>query len=127
MLGVSLHDPQGVRVSHAAAPALDDNDRVILVEEVQLHRLRDAPLDTLVDVLLPVDLGEVGLRLREQEGVDAAIQVAEPRGCRLPRDHENRAYRPILGDEARRVSRGREDDDGAGVQVEGCPYSSHAI
>lgn len=71
VLGVSADDAEGVGVTHAALPALDDDDGIANGQGVELQSTLNAPLDALVNILLPVDLGEVGLGLGEQEGVDA--------------------------------------------------------
>ena len=85
-------------MAHAAAPALDTHDRIALGEHAELDSLADAPLETLVDVLLPVDTAEVGLGLREEEGVDATVEVRVAGGSGVAGDHDNGAYRAVFGD-----------------------------
>lgn len=65
MLGVSLDDSEGVGVTHAALPALDNDNGVTGGEDVELESVVDSPLDSAIDILLPVNLGEVGLGLGE--------------------------------------------------------------
>lgn len=72
---LSRHNTNGVGVAHAAAPALNTHDRVLLVEDTQLQRLADAPLEAAVDVFLPRGLGEVGFLLVEVEGVDTTVEM----------------------------------------------------
>jgi len=62
-------------VAHTAAPALDTNDVVALVDDAKLDAVRNAPLETAVDVLLPDLDVEVWLLLREEEWIDATIEV----------------------------------------------------
>lgn len=62
-------------MAHTSPPALDTDNRVALAQNTELDSVHDAPLETAVDILLPWALLEVGLLLREEEGVDTAIQV----------------------------------------------------
>ena len=68
-------DADGVGVAHAAAPALDTDNTVTFGEDAEFHGLLDAPLQSLVDILLPVDAAEVGFRFREAEWVHTAVEV----------------------------------------------------
>lgn len=118
VLDICLDDPQGVGVTHAALPALDDNKGVALGHNLELQRLGHTPLDAAVDVLLPVDLGEVRLLLVEVEGVDAAVQVTVPGGRGVAGHHEDGADGAVLGEQAGGLARGREDNDTTSVEVQ---------
>lgn len=62
-------------MAHTAAPALNADDVVALVYDAELETVRDTPLETTVDILLPdLDI-EVGLVLGEEEGPDTSVQV----------------------------------------------------
>lgn len=65
----------GVGVALAAAPALDTDDVVALVDDAELETVRDGPLETAVNVLLPDLDVEVGLPLGEEERPDSAVKV----------------------------------------------------
>ena len=62
-------------MAHTTPPALHADDGITLVENTELDRVHDAPLETAVNILLPWGLLEVGLLLGEEEGVDATVQV----------------------------------------------------
>jgi hypothetical protein len=69
------HHTNSVGVAHTAAPSLDTDDGIALVDDAELETVVDGPLETAVDVLLPdLDI-EVGLGLGEVEGPDTAVQV----------------------------------------------------
>lgn len=70
-----MDDANGIRVAFPAAPALDADDLVALVEDLELEGFHDAPLQAAVDVLLPVRGREIGFLLREHERVDAAVEM----------------------------------------------------
>ena len=62
-------------MAHASAPTLNADNRVTRSDDLELEAMLDTPLEALVDILLPdVDV-EVGLFLREEEGIDATIKV----------------------------------------------------
>lgn len=69
------HETERVRVAHSTAPALHAHDRIALVQHTQVDGVLDAPLEATVDVLLPWHLSEVGLRLVEEEGIHATVEV----------------------------------------------------
>lgn len=96
MVDISLDNPQGVGVAHATLPALDNDHSIVGGQDTEVQCLGDTPLDTPVDVLLPVDLGEVGLVLGEVEGINATVQVGVPGGRSVPGDHEDGAHRAVL-------------------------------
>lgn len=123
--GVSADNAQGVGVTHTTLPALDDNDGVALSQGAELDGVGDSPLDTLVDILLPVDSLKVGLLLGIQERVDATIQVAESRGGGASGDHEDGADGAVLGQQAGGVTRGGQDNDTASGKIERGADSSH--
>lgn len=125
MLQISLDDAERVGVAHTALPALDDDEGVARRHDVELQRLRDAPLDAAVDVLLPVDLGEIGLVLREVEWVHAAVQVAVSGGGGVAGDHEDGAHGAVLRQQARGHAGGGQHDDAAGVEVKGRSDGRH--
>lgn len=62
-------------MAHAAAPALDADDVVALVDDAELEAVGDGPLETAVNVLLPDLDVEVGLPLGEEERPDTAVKV----------------------------------------------------
>jgi hypothetical protein len=97
---LSSHDTQSVGVAETTPPALDADDSVALLEHTELESVADAPLETLVDILLPGDGLEVGLLLVVVEGVDAAVQVGVARGDGVAGDHDDGADGAVLGDEA---------------------------
>lgn len=57
------------------APSLNTDHIVAFGQDAELDGLGDSPLETSVDVLLPIVLVEVGLGLFEEERIDAAIEV----------------------------------------------------
>ncbi|KAI6766123.1 hypothetical protein HG530_007193 [Fusarium avenaceum] len=125
VLGVSLDDAEGVGVTHSALPALDNDDGVAGGQDVELKSVVDSPLDSSIDILLPVDLSEVGLGLREQEGVDATVQMGESRCCGASGHHEDGAHGTVLGKHAGRLSRGGQDDDTTGTKIKGGTDGGH--
>jgi hypothetical protein len=62
-------------VAHSSPPALHADDGSALLENTELDRVHDAPLETAVNVLLPWRCLEIGLLFREVEGVYTAVQV----------------------------------------------------
>lgn len=62
-------------MAHTAAPALDADDVVALVDDTELETVVDTPLEAAVNVLLPDLDVEVRLLLGEGEGPDATVQV----------------------------------------------------
>ena len=146
MIDIGLDNTESVGVAHTALehtrvshmfvgdteslgqsylPALDNHHGLALVEHIQTHGVAKTPLDAAVHILLPVHLGKVGLGLGEQEGVHATVQMSVPRSGGIPSDHDDWANRAVLGDEASRVARGREDKDGGSVEIQRSPDSSH--
>lgn len=91
-------------MAHATPPALNANDRVILVEDAELNCIHNAPSQPAVNIFLPWCLLEVGLLLGEVEGVDTAVQVGVAGGRSIAGDHDNGAHRAVFGDEAGRVT-----------------------
>lgn len=87
-------------MTHSTSPALHTNDRVALVENTQLDGIANAPLETLVNILLPWRGLEVGLLLIVVEGVDTTIQVGVARGASVACDHDDGADWTVFGDEA---------------------------
>lgn len=71
----SRDDTQGIGMTHSATPALDTNDNVAFREHSQADGLPDAPFESIVDVFLPVRRLKVGFPLREEEGVDASVEM----------------------------------------------------
>lgn len=125
VLGVGLDDPQGVGVTHAALPALNNDNSVVLGQDVELLSPRHGPLDTAVDILLPVNLGEVGLFFGEVEGIHATVQVSIPGGAGVPGHHEDGAHGTVLGEQTSGLARGGKDDDTTGVQIERRTHGRH--
>ncbi len=124
-LGLGTDDAQSVGVAHATLPALNDDDGIASRQGTELQSLADGPLDTLVDILLPVNLAEVGLSLGEEEGVDATVQVSEARCGGVSGNHEDGADRAVLGEETSRLARGGEDNDTTGAEIEGGADGGH--
>ena len=92
------HDAESVGVAETTPPALDANDSIALLEHTKLESVADTPLETLVDILLPGNLLEVGLLFVVVEGVDTAVQVRVARGDGVTGDHDNGADGAVLGD-----------------------------
>ena len=69
------HYTNGVGVAHTAAPSLDTDDGVALVDDTKLETVVDTPLEAAVDILLPNLDVEVGLGLGEVEGPHATVKV----------------------------------------------------
>ena len=84
---------------HPAPPALDTNNRIPLIQDPKFNRVENAPLEPLVDVFLPGHVLE-GFRfgLREEEGVDAAVEVGVARGARVAGHHYDGADGAVFGD-----------------------------
>ena len=59
------HNTDGVCVTQASAPALHTNDAVTFLQDTELDRFGDTPLQAAVDVFLPDGGVKVGLLLRE--------------------------------------------------------------
>lgn len=55
----------GIGMAHPAAPALNTDDVVALVDDSELEAMGDGPLEAAVNILLPDLDVEVGLLLRE--------------------------------------------------------------
>ena len=72
---LSRDHTDGVGVAHTAAPSLDTDDVVTLVDDAELEGVVDTPLETAVNILLPDLDVEVGLLLGEEEGPDTTVQV----------------------------------------------------
>lgn len=100
VVDISLDNPQGVGVTHATLPALDNDDSVVAGQNTKIQRLGHTPLDTPVNILLPVDLGKIGLFLWEVERIHTAIQVSVSGGGSATGDHEDGADRAVLGQQA---------------------------
>lgn len=81
---LSRDHTDGVGVALSAAPTLDTDDVVALVDDAELESVVDTPLEAAVHVLLPDLNVEVGLGLGECEGPDAAVQVRVLVACQLP-------------------------------------------
>jgi hypothetical protein len=104
VLKVGLNDTDRVGVAHATLPALDNDNGVAFAHHVQVDGVGETPLDTAVDVLLPVlqqdisvtvherrtvsvyksrsstyHLGEIRLGLVKQERVDTAVLICNVR------------------------------------------------
>lgn len=110
-------------MAHSAAPALDADNVVALVDDAQLETVGDTPHEAAVDILLPDLDVEVGLLLGESEGPDATVQVGilmvcqfelefhqnqgqktHPRSLGVAGNHEDRANRTVLGEETSGVT-----------------------
>lgn len=71
----SWHHTNGISVALAATPALNTDDVIALADDTKLDTVRDGPLETPVNILLPALEVEVGLLLGEQERPYAAVQM----------------------------------------------------
>ena len=71
----SRDQTHGVCVTHTSSPALYTHNRLTMSENTEVHSILDTPLDTLVNILLPILCVEIGLLFGEVEGVDAAVEV----------------------------------------------------
>jgi hypothetical protein len=62
-------------VALASPPTLDADNVVALVDDTELKTVRDTPLETTVNILLPDLDVEVGLLLGEEEGPNTTVEV----------------------------------------------------
>jgi hypothetical protein len=69
------YNAEGVGVAHSTSPALHADDGSTLLEDTELDRVHDAPLQAAVNILLPWRSLEVRLFLWEVEGVYTTVQV----------------------------------------------------
>lgn len=125
VVDIGLDDAEGVGVTHTALPALNNDNGLALVENVEGNGVAETPLDATINILLPVDLAKVGLGLGEKEGVDTTVKMGEPRSRIVPGDHDNGAHRAVLGDKTSGLAGGGENEDGSGVKVEGGADRGH--
>jgi hypothetical protein len=72
---IGRHHTNSVGVAHTAAPSLDTDDGVALVDDTKLEAVVDTPLEAAVDILLPDLDVEVGLGLGEVEGPHTTVKV----------------------------------------------------
>lgn len=77
-------------MTHASSPALNTDDGVALVDDLELDSVGETPLKAAVDVFLPDLDVEVGLLFGEVEGVDAAVEVGVLEGLGLVWGYERR-------------------------------------
>lgn len=59
----------------ATAPTLDADDVVATGQNAEIDGFANPPLETSIDILLPIILAEVGLFLWEDEGINTSIQM----------------------------------------------------
>lgn len=59
----------------SAAPSLNADDIVAFSQDAELDGLANSPLETSVDVLLPIVFIKLRFAPFEQERIDAAIQM----------------------------------------------------
>lgn len=57
------------------SPALNTDDKVASAQDAEFDRLRNAPFETLVNVLLPVLILKVWFSLWEDKWIDTAVEV----------------------------------------------------
>lgn len=69
------YDTKRIRMAFATTPALDADDVVTFTQDSQFDGLEDTPLQTAINILLPIGLVEVRLLLREQEGINPTIEM----------------------------------------------------
>ena len=72
---LGIYDANGIRVSQTTAPALHTHHLVTLLQDTELDRLGDTPLQAAVNIHLPAGGFEIGLLLGEKERVYATVQV----------------------------------------------------
>ena len=65
----------GIGVSLSSAPALNTDDHISFLENTQIDGFLDTPLESAVDIFLPVRFLKVWLVLWEQEWVYTAVQM----------------------------------------------------
>ena len=81
-------------MAHSAAPALDADNVVALVDDAQLETVGDTPLEATVDILLPDLDVEVRLLLGESEGPDTTVQVGILMFCQFELEfHQNQGQK----------------------------------
>ena len=71
----SRHNTERIRVSHTTLPSLNTDHVIAVGEDTEGFGFGDTPLETLVDVFLPVCFGEVRFSFGEEKGVDAAVKM----------------------------------------------------
>lgn len=69
------HDTNSIRVSQTTAPALHTDYTVTFLQDTEFNRLGNTPLQAAVNIFLPDGRAEIGLLLREEKWVYAAIKV----------------------------------------------------
>ena len=62
-------------MAHPTTPALNTNHLIAFAQDLQLDGLLDTPLETVVNILLPILFIEVWLPLWEKERIDATVEV----------------------------------------------------
>lgn len=122
---IGRDDADGVGVAHTTSPALHTDDGIALGQYAELHGVANAPLETLVNILLPWGVLEVGLLDVVVEWPDTTVQVRVAGGATVTGDHDDGAHGAVLGDEAGGAARGGEDEDGTGVLLEGSRDGGH--
>ena len=93
---LSRDNTNGISVAHSTTPALNTDYAVTLVENTQSDSLANTPLETLVNIFLPVGAAEVRLGFWEFEWIHATIQMSVSRRTRISGDHNDRADRAVL-------------------------------
>jgi hypothetical protein len=93
---LSRNNTNGVSVAHSTTPALNTDYAVTLVENTQPDSLANTPLETLVDIFLPIRAAEVRLGLWEFERIHATVEMSVSRRSCIPGDHDDRADRAVL-------------------------------
>ena len=120
-------------MAKTAAPSLDSHDGSLGLNDAELEgsletvagislcglgrQMNDSP-NTVIHVGLPVRRGHAA-GLGVVHWVYTAGQVKLSRGLGVASDTDDGALRAVLGDIPGRVTRGGEDDDGAGVLLHG--------
>lgn len=62
-------------MAHTATPALHADNRIAFVQDVEPDGLLDAPFQAVVNIHLPRFLLEIRFLLREEEGIDTAVEM----------------------------------------------------
>lgn len=104
-------------MAETTGPSLDGDNNVALVENAKSNSLVHSPLESLLDIVLP--LGRVGgSGLMVDEGVDASVQMGESGGLGVSGHHQNGAVGPVLGTQSGGGSGCGQHNDGSGLLLE---------
>lgn len=104
-------------MAETSGPSLDGDNNVALVENSESNSLVHSPLESLLDIVLP--LGRVGgSSLLVDEGVDTSVQMGESGSSGVSGDHQNGTVGSVLGTQSGGGSGCGEHNDGSGLLLE---------